>query len=971
MLEIDWSHKLPGGPGAGHRMVQRWADTLFQPTQWYPRVSVYDDLRGWDSELYLGPSEFYNNFGTFDVSIDVPAGWIVSGTGVLQNPNEVLTPQARQRLSQALASNAVTTIVGPDEVGPGQATAAAGANGRLVWRFHADTVNDFAWATAKKFVWQATRATIPGKGIVPIHMLYLPGRANLFARAGDLSRHALEFYSALWFPYQFPQLTLQDGPSSGMEYPMVINSNQGAADHETGHQWWPMVVSNNETWYGWMDEGFNQYMNILSDADAAKRAPVLTGLGQAYGRTSGNEAEPPMMWNANYGGPGFYGFTTYQKTPLMLSMLGGMVGDSAVQRAHREWANAWLFKHPSPWDYMFFMNKALGRDLGWFWYYWLFTTESVDGRHRRREDVGHPHDRDGGPGWTDAVAGGAGSEVRGDRAGHPAHEERRDDRQHHRGGHLAGGGVVLREAHVHDRPGVRRAQDREDHARSGRTIPGPGPEGQRVERDPVKPRGLGWRAPLRLVMAASLTASGLPAQAARFRVEETTVAGVQAAFRARTLTCRSLVQQYLDRIAAYDKRGPAINALVTVNPAALTIADSLDARFARGGPVGPLHCIPIIVKDNFETTDLQTTAGSLALEGWRPPQDATMVRKIRDAGAIVLAKSNLAEWAFTPYETVSSILPGYTKNPYALDRVTAGSSGGTAAAVAANLGEVGLGSDTGNSIRGPSAHQALVGIRSTMGLTSRAGVVPLNAVADIAGPMARTVADAVAVFNVVVGSDPADTVTAPADAKREADYAVFLRRGSLKGARIGILRQAYERPTLDPEVTAVFARAVAALRAAGATIIDTARVDSLDAIQRRQQGACNRFRADLERYFAARGPNAPVKTLDEILRSRQLSSHGGAATARRGPGHRDAGDKRRVPEPRARALGPAHGRAATHGLVAARCHGLSHVEQSAAPHRRSQYAARRQQPAVLPDAPASRPSPCPWGTPGRNNCPRA
>ena len=380
VLDIEWSHKLPGGPGTGHRMVQRWADTLYQPTQWFPRVAVYDDLRGWDNELYVGPSEFYNNFGTFDVNIDVPAGWIVSGTGVLQNPEQVLTATARERLTTVTQSDAVTTIVGPEEVGPGRATAMGNANGRLVWRFHADTVNDFAWATAKKFVWQATRATIPGRGAIPVHMLFLPNRANLFANAGEISRHALEFYSKLWFPYQFPQLTLQDGPSSGMEYPMVINSNQGAADHETGHQWWPMVVSNNETWYGWMDEGFNQYMNILSDAAAASKAPVFDGLGQSYGRTSGAEGEPPMMWNANYAGPSYYGFTTYQKTPLMLSALGGIVGDSAVQRAHREWAQAWMFKHPSPWDYMFFMNKALGRDLSWFWNSWLFTTESVDSR---------------------------------------------------------------------------------------------------------------------------------------------------------------------------------------------------------------------------------------------------------------------------------------------------------------------------------------------------------------------------------------------------------------------------------------------------------------------------------------------------------------------------------------------------------------------------------------------------------------
>ncbi len=375
-LEIEWNHKLPGGPGAGHRMTQRWADTLYQPTQWYPRVAVYDDLRGWNEELYLGPSEFYNNFGRFDVKLDVPAGWVVSGTGVLQNPEQVLTARARERLARVLDSDSVTTIVGPDEVGPGQSTA---TGDRLVWHMVADSVNDFAWATAKQFVWRATRATIPGKGRVPIHMVYLPGRAQQFRDAGEIARHALEFYSKLWFPYQFPQLTLQDGPSAGMEYPMVINSNRGAADHETAHQWWPMVVSNNETWYGWMDEGFNQYMNILSDADAAGKPPVLNGLGQSYGRVSGNEAEPPMMWNANYAGQQFYGFTTYQKTPLMLSALGGVVGDSAVIRAHREWANAWLFKHPSPWDYMFFMNRALNRDLGWFWYYWLFTTESADG----------------------------------------------------------------------------------------------------------------------------------------------------------------------------------------------------------------------------------------------------------------------------------------------------------------------------------------------------------------------------------------------------------------------------------------------------------------------------------------------------------------------------------------------------------------------------------------------------------------
>lgn len=376
-LEVSWRTKLPGGTGGrGHRMTQRFGDELFQPTQWFPRLAKYDDMRGWDTSLYLGPSEFYNNFGRFDVKIDVPGGWIVSGTGVLQNPNQVLTSTARERLATVLNSDAIVTIVSAEEAGPGRSTA---AGERLVWHFVADKVNDFAWATSRNFVWQATRATIPGKGPVPIHMVFQPQRAQLFAKAGEITRHALEFYSKLWAPYPFPQLTLQDGPSAGMEYPMVINSNAGAADHETGHQWWPMMVGTNETRYGWMDEGFNQYMNVLSDADAAGRQPNLNGAGQSYGRTSGDENEPALMWSANDAGT-MYGFQTYLKTPLMLSMLGGIVGDEAVQGAMSAYTKAWAFKHPSPWDFVFFMNNALKQDLGWFWYYWLWTTESVDGR---------------------------------------------------------------------------------------------------------------------------------------------------------------------------------------------------------------------------------------------------------------------------------------------------------------------------------------------------------------------------------------------------------------------------------------------------------------------------------------------------------------------------------------------------------------------------------------------------------------
>ena len=265
-------------------------------------------------------------------------------------------------------------------------------------------------------------------------------------------------------------------------------------------------------------------------------------------------------------------------------------------------------------------------------------------------------------------------------------------------------------------------------------------------------------APLIVVVLAA-TAAVHAQREPRFDVRETTIASIHAEMKAGRLTCHALVAEYLRRIDAYDKRGPALNAIVQINDAALREADELDRRYKAAGPVGTLHCIPMIVKDNFETIGLQSAAGSLAMKGFVSTKDAFLVKRVKEAGALVLAKSNMAEWAFSPYETVSSILPGYTRNPYALDRVTAGSSGGTAAAIAASFGAVGLGSDTGNSIRGPSSHQALAGIRSTMGLTSRAGVVPLNLLADIAGPMGRTLEDAVTVFQVIVGEDPDDPIT--------------------------------------------------------------------------------------------------------------------------------------------------------------------------------------------------------------------
>lgn len=354
------------------------------------------------------------------------------------------------------------------------------------------------------------------------------------------------------------------------------------------------------------------------------------------------------------------------------------------------------------------------------------------------------------------------------------------------------------------------------------------------------------------------------------QIEEISIADLQAALNDRRLTCRQLVDHYIRRIDMYDKNGPSINSIILINPRAREVADSLDGVQMRGGARGPLHCIPIVVKDNFETVDMPTTAGSLSLAGYMAAKDAFQVNRVRAAGAVILAKSNMAEFAFSPYETVSSILPGYSKNPYALDRVTAGSSGGTAAAVASSFGAVGLGSDTGNSIRGPSAHQALVGIRSTMGLTSRGGVVPLFMGADIAGPMARSVADAVAIFQVIVGDDPDDSVTARSRGRPVPNYSQSLDATGLRSARIGVLLQAYESPTTDPEVVQLFRRALDDLRKQGATIIDSAMVPELDSLRRQQTGACNTFKYDLNGFLAARGDRVPLKTVDDILRSRRF-----------------------------------------------------------------------------------------------------
>jgi len=372
-------------------------------------------------------------------------------------------------------------------------------------------------------------------------------------------------------------------------------------------------------------------------------------------------------------------------------------------------------------------------------------------------------------------------------------------------------------------------------------------------------------APLLVLVSALLLAAEAGAFQL-FRTDEATIADIQAALKARTLTCRALVQMYLDRIEAYDKKGPALNAIVAINAEALKTADALDVKYARSGPTGPLHCVPIIVKDNYDTVDMPTSAGSLSLKGSIPPRDAFQVRKLREAGAIMLVKTNMAEFAFDPFETVGSLLPGYTRNPYALERVTAGSSGGTAAAVAANFGAVGLGTDTGNSIRGPASHTSLVGIRSTMGLTSRDGIVPLFLDKDIGGPMARTVTDAVAIFDVIAGYDPADPVTAASQGKRPDTYMRSLVKDGLQGVRLGVVRQLFTPQATDPEVMKRMEQALVDLQRQGAQIVDAFRVAEIDDIPLATL-FCRRFKFDINDYLARLGPNAPVKSLEEIIKS--------------------------------------------------------------------------------------------------------
>ncbi|TRO54545.1 amidase, partial [Candidatus Bathyarchaeota archaeon] len=353
-----------------------------------------------------------------------------------------------------------------------------------------------------------------------------------------------------------------------------------------------------------------------------------------------------------------------------------------------------------------------------------------------------------------------------------------------------------------------------------------------------------------------------------FNVIELTIKQYHEAYRKGEVTAHSLVESYLDRIKRFDQE-TGLNSMVVLNPEAIKQADMLDEEYRGTGVLRPMHGVPLIVKDNYDTEGLQTAAGSLAMKGSIPPDDAYQVRKLKEAGSIVLGKSNMAEWAFSPYMTESSIA-GTTHNPYDLDRVPAGSSGGTAAAVSANLGLVGLGSDTGNSIRGPSSHCCLVGFRSTMGLTSRDGIVPLYLRNDIGGPICRTVEDAVWVLDVIAGYDPADPITKMSNGKVPDSYLDYLNKDGLKGKRIGVFRYYTDQPTTDLEVLRVFEKALDDLKENGATLVDPFTIPDIEALT--ENIWCNTFKRDLKQYLATL-ENPPYRTLEDIYASGLYSDY--------------------------------------------------------------------------------------------------
>ena len=362
-------------------------------------------------------------------------------------------------------------------------------------------------------------------------------------------------------------------------------------------------------------------------------------------------------------------------------------------------------------------------------------------------------------------------------------------------------------------------------------------------------------------------ATPLPAEVKPFELDEVTIPQLQDGMKSRKYTAQSLVEKYLARIDEIDKRGPAVNAIIELNPDALSIAKALDQERNAKGARGPLHGIPVLIKDNIDTADrMMTTAGSLALVGSKPPQDSFVAQRLRAAGAVILGKTNLSEWAnIRSSHSVSgwSGRGGLTKNPYALDRNACGSSSGTGAGISANLAVVGIGTETDGSIVCPSSSNGLAGIKPTVGLVSRGGIIPISHSQDGAGPMCRTVRDAAILLGALTGVDPDDSATAASAGKSQTDYAQYCDPHGLKGARIGVARKYFG---FNDAVDALMEQSLNVMKTQGATLVDPADIATLGKFDDTELLVfMYELKADLNAYLARLGPGAPVRTLQDII----------------------------------------------------------------------------------------------------------
>src|SRR5215468_9339613 len=370
-----------------------------------------------------------------------------------------------------------------------------------------------------------------------------------------------------------------------------------------------------------------------------------------------------------------------------------------------------------------------------------------------------------------------------------------------------------------------------------------------------------------MLVALAVAATWQPARAAEPAIEEAGIADLQQRMTRGELTAHALAQAYLDRIAAIDRAGPTLNAVIELNPDALKIADELDAERKAGRLRGPLHGIPLLIKDNIDTADrMHTTAGSLALAGSIAAQDATVVARLRAAGAVILGKTNLSEWANirSSHSTSGwSGRGGLTKNPYALDRNPCGSSSGTGAGVSANLAAAGIGTETDGSIVCPSSANGLAGIKPTVGLVSRSGIIPISHSQDGAGPMCRTLRDAAIVLGALTGVDPEDRYTADSQGKSHTDYTQFLDVNGLKGARIGVPRKYFG---FSDAVDGIMAEAMEVMRKQGATLVDPADIESFGKFDDSELLVfMYELKTDMAKYLAGLGPPSPMKTLKDVI----------------------------------------------------------------------------------------------------------